>query len=148
MNKVLIDTNLLVYAHDARDEAKQAMALAVLGKLQSSGAGCISTQSLSEFCNIATRGHVPLFSKDIALRQAEALAQAFQVLPLSLGVVLEAMRGVIRFQMAFYDAQLWAIAKLNQIPTLFSEDFGAGASYDGVQFVNPFAPDFDIDDWL
>jgi predicted nucleic acid-binding protein len=62
--------------------------------------------------------------------------------------VLEAMRGVIRYQMAFHDAQLWAMAKLNQIPILFSEDFDSGSSYDGVQCVNPFASDFDIDDWL
>ncbi|NJM41330.1 MAG: PIN domain-containing protein [Anaerolineae bacterium] len=148
MSKILIDTNLLVYAHDARDTTKQTLALAVLGALQANGAGCISTQSLSEFCNTATRGRVPLFSKEIALQQAEVLAQAFQVLPLSVSAVLEAMRGTLRFQMAFYDAQLWAIAKLNQIPTLLSEDFSSGASYDGVRCVNPFAPDFDLDDWV
>jgi len=50
--------------------------------------------------------------------------------------------------MSYWDAQIWASARLNQIPLILSEDFDAGAIIEGVRFVNPFAGDFELDDWL
>lgn len=47
-------------------------------------------------------------------------------------------------QLAFYDAQIWAAARLNQIPAVFSEDFQDGRTLEGVQFVNPFSETFDV----
>lgn len=47
-----------------------------------------------------------------------------------------------------HDAQLWATAKLNQIPVIFSEDFNSGATLEGARFVNPFASTFRMDDWM
>jgi predicted nucleic acid-binding protein len=40
--------------------------------------------------------------------------------------------------MPFWDAQIWATAKLNQIPQVLSEDFQHGRAVEGVEFVNPF----------
>ena len=37
--------------------------------------------------------------------------------------------------------------QLNQVPVIFSEDFGPGATLDGVLFVNPFANDFEPAEW-
>jgi hypothetical protein len=56
--------------------------------------------------------------------------------------------GVCDHTLAYYDAQVWAVAKLPQIPAIFSEDFNSGASLEGVRFVNPFAPAFRLDDWV
>jgi len=63
-------------------------------------------------------------------------------------IILEAARGVETYQLSFWDAQIWASARLNQIPIIFSEDFNVGASIEGVRFVNPFAPGFQITDWI
>ena len=41
--------------------------------------------------------------------------------------------------MAYYDAQMWAIARLHQIPNLLTEDMDSGAIIDGVMFLNPFS---------
>jgi predicted nucleic acid-binding protein len=54
---------------------------------------------------------------------------------------------VAKQEMAIYDAQIWAAARLHQIPVLFSEDFNPGV-YGGVRVVNPFAPAFVLEDWL
>jgi predicted nucleic acid-binding protein len=62
--------------------------------------------------------------------------------------VLEAVRGVRDHQLAYWDAQIWATARLNQVPLVLSEDFSNGAVIEGVRFVNPFASDFDLDVWL
>ena len=40
--------------------------------------------------------------------------------------------------LAYYDAQIWATARLSQIPVIFSEDFNSWSSLEGVRFVNPF----------
>jgi predicted nucleic acid-binding protein len=37
---------------------------------------------------------------------------------------------------------------LNQVTTIFSEDFSDGQVLEGVRFVNPFAEGFCIEDWV
>ena len=51
----LVDTNVLVYAYDRTEPAKQARALALLRQIPFSGEGAISTQVLVEFYNAGTR---------------------------------------------------------------------------------------------
>jgi predicted nucleic acid-binding protein len=63
-------------------------------------------------------------------------------------VVLEAVRGALTYQMSYRDAQIWASAKMNQVPVVFSEDFGEGKTIEGVRFVNPFDSNFNIEVWL
>ena len=62
--------------------------------------------------------------------------------------MLEAVRGVRTYKMAYVDAQIWALARLHQIPLIFTEDFNVGAVIEGVRFVNPFGQDFDLDGWM
>jgi predicted nucleic acid-binding protein len=62
-------------------------------------------------------------------------------------IILEAVRGVRDHTLAYYDAQIWASARLNQIPVVFSEDFQDGLTLEGVRFINPFGDGFSIEDW-
>jgi predicted nucleic acid-binding protein len=50
--------------------------------------------------------------------------------------------------LSYCDTQVWAAARLNQVPVIFSEDFNSGSALEGVRFINPFAPDFDLNVWL
>ena len=50
--------------------------------------------------------------------------------------------------MSYWDAQIWATAKLAGLVAVLSEDFNSGATIEGVTFANPFAPEFDLRDWL
>ncbi len=49
----------------------------------------------------------------------------------------QVMYNVRDYQFSFWDAQIWATAKLNQIPVVYTEDFIVGAAIEGVCFVNP-----------
>jgi len=69
---------------------------------------------------------------------------AFPLLPLTGSVVLEALRGVGEHTLSFYDAQIWAVARLGHMGVVLSEDFNPGAVLDGVSFTNPLDPDFDL----
>jgi predicted nucleic acid-binding protein len=62
-------------------------------------------------------------------------------------IVLDAARGVRDYQLSYYDAQIWACARLNQVAVVLSEDFSEGSFLEGVRFVNPFVPDFALSDW-
>jgi predicted nucleic acid-binding protein len=147
MAVVLVDTNILIYGHDPADPAKQARAIQVLDHLHASGAGRLSTQTLAEFFAAATRGARPLLSAIKASRQVENFAQSWVVFDITSLVVLEAIRGVRSHRFSYWDAQLWATARLNQASAIFSEDFNAGSIIDGIRFVNPFAADFVLEAW-
>jgi predicted nucleic acid-binding protein len=73
--------------------------------------------------------------------------QSWTTLDLTGMVVLEAIRGVQDHQFNFWDAQIWAVARLNQIAVVFSEDF-IGGVIEGIRFENPFAEDFQIEEWV
>ena len=80
----------------------------------------------------------------LVYQQIEALGQAFPVLALTPAVVLEAVRGVRDHRLSYYDAQVWAVARLGQVPVVLSEDFSPGSVLEGVAFVDPFAREFDV----
>jgi predicted nucleic acid-binding protein len=40
------------------------------------------------------------------------------------------------------------VARLNQIGVVFSEDFNNGSTLEGVRFVNPFAEEFVVEQWV
>jgi predicted nucleic acid-binding protein len=85
-----------------------------------------------------------MLSATLAGQQADTLTRTFETFPITPQVVLEAIRGVRAHQLSFWDAQIWAAARLNQIPILFTEDFNPGTVLEGVRFFNPFAPEFDL----
>jgi len=147
MPAILIDTNVLVYAYDRREFARQKHAIGVLERLHVLGSGRLSVQSLAEFFRAVTRGPHPILKVTEAAQQVEHLARGWPVIDLSPMIVLEAVRGVREHRLAYWDAQVWASARLNQITVVFSEDFGGRSILDGVRFVNPFAASFAIEAW-
>jgi len=147
-DRVLVDTNVLVYAYDRSEPEKQQRALEVLDHLAVTGIGVISTQVLAEFFVAITRKIPAPLTVAEAYDRVKNYLQSWTVLDVTGMIVLEAARGVRDHQFNFWDAQIWAAARLNQIPVVFSEDFNAGQVTEGVRFVNPFAEDFQLGDWV
>ena len=151
VEQILIDTNLLVYVYDRRDLLRQNVAIQVVGTLAKVGVGRLSAQCLGEFYNAVTKRRTnqdAILSIAEAANETEKLARTFAIYPVTQQVMLEALRGVREYQFPFWDAQIWAAARLNQIPAIFSEDFRTGAIIEGVHFVNPFVPDFQLQTWI
>ena len=59
-------------------------------------------------------------------------------------VVLEAIRGARDHRLNYWDAQIWAVARLHRIPVVLSEDFSDGAVLEAIRFLNPFRPGFRV----
>lgn len=73
---------------------------------------------------------------------------AWEILDITGSIVLEAARGVQTYMMTYWDAQIWAAARLNQVKIIFTEDFNIGAAIEGVRFINPLAEDFNLESWV
>lgn len=144
--RYVIDTNLLVYLHDMKDPAKRARARAVIEHRAEAQSAAVPTQVLAEFASVALKKMKPPLDPEGVRIQLERLIDFFPVLPLTPAVVLEAVRGVRDHRLAYYDAQIWAAAKIGQIPSVLSEYFNSGGAVEGVSFINPFAPAFVVED--
>ncbi|MBM2827022.1 MAG: PilT protein [Dehalococcoidia bacterium] len=140
----LIDTNILIYTHDPRDRTKQQQATSVLRHLFQSGQAVLSVQCLTEFFNVATRRLPEPMTRADALAEVERFSQLCRVIDLTPAVVLEGCRGATQHKLPLWDALIWAVAKLNQVPYLLTEDAEHGSSLEGVRFLNPFLPSFDL----
>lgn len=138
MRRVAIDTNVLVYRYDPRDQVRHARAKAVIGSISRSGAGIIPVQCLAEFSNVGLRKLGDVMTPNEVREAVDLLRTVFETVPLTAAVVLEALRGAADHQMSYYDAQVWAAARLAQAEVLVSEDFNSGSSIGNVTFVNPF----------
>jgi predicted nucleic acid-binding protein len=146
-HKVFLDSNLLVNAYDRSEPQKQARARAVLSALAHTQAGVVSPQVLAEFfVTVTCKLREPLSLAD-ALEQLACQVQLWTVVESTGFLVLEAARAVRKYRLNFWDAQIWAAARLNKLSLILSEDFGPDAVLEGVRFVNPFAADFRLERW-
>ncbi len=146
--KFFVDSNILIYAYDTCALDKQRADLRTLDRLATSGTGVISTQVLAEFFVTVTneRNFSNALSAVEAGNRIQNYILAWEVVEVTGMIVLEAIRGVRDYQFSFWDAQIWATAKLNQIPIIYSEDFNVGAAIEGVRFVNPLEGSKELND--
>jgi predicted nucleic acid-binding protein len=135
--RFLVDTNILVYAYDRTEYTKQGRSRQVLDWLYRKGLGTLSTQVLGEFFAAVTRKTTEKISAREVYAIIKDYASSWKVLPVTTETILESARGVVEHQFSFYDAQIWATAKLNGIPDVLSEDFSHGRRIEGVEFRNP-----------
>jgi predicted nucleic acid-binding protein len=148
MPPILIDTNILIYLYDQNQPDKQNQSKRVLEQLELTRSGRLSVQALGEFFSVATRKLSPSLTPAEALGQIDLFIRLWPVFDLTPMIVMEAGRGVRDHKFSYYDAQVWATARLNQLPVVFSEDFRDGSILEGVRFVNPFSPKFLLEKWF
>ncbi len=147
--RYLIDANILIHPLDARDPIKQQRAIQTLLQLDGRGDAALAAQVLAEYANVALK-KFGLPASNV-YQHIQGYETSFTVYPLTPAVVLEAVRGVRDHRLAYYDAQIWAVAKLYQVPVILSEDFNSGGTLlvpsaapyglgtlEGVHFLNPF----------
>jgi predicted nucleic acid-binding protein len=141
----LIDTNVLVYVFDPEDPRKQRIAAELLDRGLQDDSVKIPHQAIVEFVAATTRPRargrsprLPLLTPEAATREAEELLAMFEVLYPNEALVRTALRGAAAYQLAWYDAHLWAYAEYYGLSELLSEDFEHNRLYGTVRAVNPF----------
>jgi predicted nucleic acid-binding protein len=133
-----VDTNVLVYAHDATETSRQPAAQAVLAELWRSRLGALSTQVLQEFYVVATRK----FDPPMPRRQARELVEAYshwRLVQIDVPLILAATQLEERHTLSFWDALIVEAARRAGATRLISEDLQSARRLAGVLVDNPFA---------
>lgn len=133
-----VDTNVLVYAHDASSSPKHERAKAVLAELWANGRGTLSTQVLQEFYVTVTRKiAAPLPARDA--REAVSDFSSWPVQRIGTVQIVAASELGERHRLSFWDALIIVAARRAGATRLLSEDLRAGWRIDGLTVENPFA---------
>ena len=135
MPKVFLDTNVIVYANDARDPAKQARAIDVVSDAIRTSDGVISTQVLQEYAVAAATKLRQ--NEETILRQLLTL-ETLEVVAVSPALVRRSVEMSGRYRISHWDACILAAAEAAHCPLLLSEDLNAGQLYAATRVENPF----------
>ena len=140
----LLDSNIIVYAFDARDVLKRRRAIEVVNRLAKLNVAAVSPQILGEtYVSLTHRSRVAMGLEE-AERAIWRLVSLFEVFDLSIESVREAIRISRLVRVQYWDALLISTARLNGLSFLLSEDMQDGQLIEGVRIVNPLSPDFDL----
>ena len=133
-DRVFLDANILIYAHDAGSPEKQRRSRDVIARLAESGDGVISTQVMQEFYSAATRklGIPPLAAKAVL-----KTFTVFEIIQVSADLIHDAIDCSVLNALSFWDALIVAAASAAGCPTLYTEDLNNGQIILGVKVQNP-----------
>ena len=132
-----LDTNILVYAFDSSDSAKQQMAKQLIADAATSATGRLSTQVLGEFFH-ATVIRRRLLTAAEAARAIDAFQAAFAVAAIEPALVTAAIAVHQRYQLRYWDSLIVATANRCGCTEIISEDLSHGQNYNGSVVCKPF----------
>jgi predicted nucleic acid-binding protein len=134
---VFVDTNVLVYARDTADPAKQAQASEWIAYLWERGEGRLSLQVLQEYYVTTTRKLSPGLEPEDARADVLDLA-AWSPAVADTQMIAAAWSIEDRFGLSFWDALIVAAAHVARCEALLTEDLQHGMDLEGVRIVDPF----------
>ena len=135
-DKYFVDTNILLYAHDASAGPKHKRAREVVEELWKTGQGVLSTQVIQELCiNLRRKLARPLPVEEVRNIIQDYLA--WEVVVNTPSAVIQALEIELRYKTSFWDAMILQAAESAGADVLYSEDLAAGQAYGAIRVVNP-----------
>jgi predicted nucleic acid-binding protein len=143
--RVLVDTNVLIYATLSADPRHTRARLMLEQRLRADVEMFVSVQNLAEmYPNLTGPKNQPPDSPALARDKIRSIARlrGVTVLPTTLDTALRALdlcvaAGVTR--QTYFDAQLAAVMLREGIPTIVTENVADFTRFKGVRPLNPFA---------
>lgn len=134
---IAIDTNILIYAISSEDgQGRTAAALNVLDRL-GSVRPILPLQVVGEYLNVARRH--PEIDMAEAVARIEVIMDVHRCEPSTAQDFLTAVDVSARFNLAYFDSLIIAVARRAGAALLLSEDMHDGLEIDGLKIVDPFA---------
>lgn len=136
-DRVFLDTNVLVYAHDwdAPDKKTRSQEL-IFGCLRD-GSGVVSAQVLSEFFVTITRRVATPMPATQAKKEI-VLLSTMATVDIDATLVIRAVDMQEHWQLSYWDALILAAAERAGCQTVYSEDLSDGQSYGVLTVRNPY----------
>jgi predicted nucleic acid-binding protein len=135
LTKTFFDTNVIVYANDARDAGKQTRAIDIVTRALAAGSGVISTQVMQEYAVVAqSKLHQ---NSDTVFRQI-LLLESLEVVQVTPALIRRSLELQSRYRIDFWDASILSAAEHAQCAVLLSEDLNPGQLYATIRVENPF----------
>ena len=135
--KIFVDTNILIYAHDMEAGAKHDVAVSLIESLWEKEAGVLSTQVLQEFYVIVTRKILNPLPPAVARSIIENYL-AWQVEINGPHTILLASEIEERYLLSFWDSLIVAAARNAKADKILTEDLKHGQRLEGILVENPF----------
>ena len=135
--RFFVDTNILLYAHDSRDAAKERMAKTWLNTLAKRQAAFINLQVLNELTYVLLRKKW-FDTTDAAFEVVDAFSELGDS-PVTTQGVKHARRIHATVGYSWWDCLLLASALQLGCKYFLSEDLQDGQDIEGLTIVNPFA---------
>ncbi|MBN1381624.1 MAG: PIN domain-containing protein [Deltaproteobacteria bacterium] len=139
-DKIFIDTNILVYAHDLSAGDRHTGAYAIVEKLWEDETGVISVQVLQEFYVITTRKIL----NPLKPQQARELIGNYLAWPVQVNdaeLTMRASEISEKVNLSFWDALIIAAALRMDAKKIITEDLNHGQIIEGIRIENPFIKD-------
>lgn len=136
-DKVFLDTNIIVYAHDRSSGEKRALAREIMDYLWEGRKGVISVQVLQEFFVCVTKK----IAKPLLLKNARVILEYLINWDVILNdgyITLKAIDLQEKHRFSFWDSLIIQAAIQGQARMLFSEDLPDGQVIKDVKILNPF----------
>ncbi len=136
-DKAFVDTNVLIYAHDADAGAKRVIATRLFDDLWEERSGVLSVQVLQEFYVNVTRK----IARPLPKASARQVVNTYAIwaVEISPAEIASAFRIEDEARIGFWDALIVACALKSGATRILSEDFNPGQRIAGIRIENPFA---------
>jgi predicted nucleic acid-binding protein len=130
-----VDTNVLIYAHDGRDPQKQSAAVSLI---QAQTDGALLWQVACEYLSASRKLEPQGYSLQQAWQDIRDLRSVWTTI-LPTWIVLDRAETLMgSFSLSLWDALILAACLEGGVDRLYSEDFDAYPTINGLQVINPF----------
>jgi predicted nucleic acid-binding protein len=135
--RIFVDTNVFVYAKQAREPVKQPLAAQWLERLWSDQTGRTSVQVLNDYYTTLTRKIKPAVPAADAWDDVKNLI-AWNPQAMDLELLHRGREVEQRYRLSWWDSLIVAAAQLQNCVLLLTEDLQDRSVYGGVTVRNPF----------
>ena len=140
-DKIFLDTDIIVYAHDRSSGDKHADAREIMDYLWENRKGVISVQVLQEFFVCVTKKiFKPLLIKNA--RDILDYLSTWDVVANDKHITLKAIDIQERYQFSFWDSLIIQAAIQGQARIVLSEDLPGGQVVKDLKILNPFTEEW------
>ncbi len=136
-DKIFLDANILVYAHDKDAGEKHSVAAEIVRDLWEKRAGVLSNQVLQEFYVSVTKKIL----KPVSKSEAREIIRAYTCWGISTITPMSVIRATEieeKHRISFWDALVVVAAYEAKCERILTEDLNSGQIIEGIVIENPF----------